>query len=135
LAALAKLFWGGLCEIADLVVGAGSTNEVSSAESLIELGNLLLGKGKFEESEGAAFTIALLVYTKELIMRPDKWLRLPVGDLESDAATLCCSSCLNISEVLGADFSIILLHVHLTILEQHIELTSVVVWLGLNHSV
>lgn len=89
LATLAKCSWGGLCEIADLGIGAGGTNEVSSSESLIELGNGCLGKGKFEEGEGVGFTIALLVYTEQLIVRPDLGVRLPVVDLESDATALC----------------------------------------------
>jgi len=134
LATLTKCSWGGLCEIADLGIGAGSTNEVSSLESCIELGNGFLGKGKFEEGEGVGFTKALLVYTEKLIMGPDLRLRLPVGDLESDAAALCWSSCLNISEVLRRNFVSEILHVHLTILEQHIELSFVIIWISLNHS-
>jgi len=97
LASLAKFGWGGLFEIADLGIGAGSTNEVSSLESLIELGNGLLGKGKFEEGEGVCFTIALLVYTEQSVMGPDLGFRLPVGDRESDTTAVCSSSCLNIS--------------------------------------
>lgn len=101
---------------------------------MIELGNGFLGKGKFEEGEGVAFTVALLVYTEQLIVGPDLGLSLPVGDLERDAAALCCSSCLNISEVLRRNLRVIILHVHLAILEQHIELSLVIAWFNLNHS-
>jgi hypothetical protein len=101
---------------------------------LIELGNGCLGKGKFEEGEGVGFTIALLVYTEQLIVRPDLGVRLPVGYRESDATALCCSSCLNISDLLRRDCCIIILHVHLTILEQHIELSFLIRWINFNHS-
>jgi len=68
-------------------------------------------------------------------MRPDLWLGLPVGDLESDTAAFSCSSRLNISEILSCNIGRVVLHVHLAILEEDIKLSPIVLRISLNHSV
>lgn len=67
-------------------------------------------------------------------MIPDLWLGLPSSNFESDTATFSLTSCLYSTQILRSNVSLIFLQVHLSILEQCIELSFVVTWLSLNHS-
>jgi len=67
-------------------------------------------------------------------MWPDLWLWLPVADLESDTTSFSSSCGLDGSEILGFNLGDEVLHVHLSVLEQYVELSLVVAWVDLDHS-